>query len=394
MDVTIAVAAAGLITLGLLLTLADFLSGYGRVRNLDAFAPASDGPSVSVVVAARNEERGIEEALRSLLALDYPDLEIVVVNDRSTDGTGAILDRLHGQHPALHRVDVTDLPPGWLGKNHALAVGAAAARGDLLLFTDADVVFAPSTVRRAVTLMEAERLDHLTAVPAVTVPGVLLNAFVATFGVLFSVYSRPWKASDPTSRHHIGVGAFNLVRASAYQRMGTHAAIALRPDDDMRLGQLVKRTGHRQDVVVARHFLSVEWYRSVGEMIDGLMKNAFAGVHYSVPFLLGSTLALLAFNVWPWMALAVTRGRVQALYAAAATLLSLIFLIQARTTGQRAWFLLLYPFGVLLFVYVMWRSALLALTRRAIIWRGTAYPLRDLRAARPAPPVARHAPPG
>lgn len=366
-------------TVLLALTAVDFVIGYWRIRSLADIAPASAGPSVTVIVAARNEALGVERGVRSLLRLDYPALEVVAVNDRSTDETGAILNRVAADDPRLRVVHVTELPSGWLGKNHALSVGAMKAAGDLLLFTDADVVLEPSTLRRAVALMARDRLDHLTAVPHATVSGFALNAFVAAFGVFFSVYSRPWKARDQRSRSHIGVGAFNLLRANVYHRIGTHQAIALRPDDDLKLGKLVKKHGFTQDVVIGRDFVVVEWYTSLGEMVNGLMKNAFAGVGYSVPMLIGATLGLVLTNVWPFAALIVTRGLTQLLAVVAAALVCLIFGMTVRAVGGRYVYVLVYPLAAILFAYVMWRSAWLALSTGHITWRDTAYSLAELR---------------
>ncbi|MFO0949483.1 MAG: glycosyltransferase family 2 protein, partial [Planctomycetota bacterium] len=119
-------------------------------------------PSVSIVIAARDEEAEIERALQSVLHLDYPSLEVIVVNDRSSDGTGAILRRLQGRYPQLKVLDINELPSSWLGKNHALQQGARLAVGELLLFTDADIVFAPVTLKKAIQAMESSQLDHLT----------------------------------------------------------------------------------------------------------------------------------------------------------------------------------------------------------------------------------------
>lgn len=375
---------AYLIAGGLLLTLVDVLIGGSSIRDLADAPPVQDGPLVSVIVAARNEERGIEAGLRSLLRLAYPKLEVIVVNDRSSDGTAAILDRLAANESRVRVVTVAQLPPGWLGKNHALAVGAARAAGTLLVFTDADVIFEPTMVNRAVGVLERDHLDHLTAIPAITKNGIALTALVTTFGVLFAIYSRPWKARDAHSRHYIGVGAFNLIRADAYARMGTHAAIALRPDDDMRLARAVKQTGLRQDVWRAQRLLAVEWYTSVGGMIDGLMKNAYAGIDYNPAALVAATLALLAFNVWPWLALGLTDGTVHSLAVVSVAALSAIVLAHTCTSRVSPLYVLLYPLGILGFVYILWRSALLATSRGAISWRETSYELAALKQARPA----------
>src|SRR6266850_2473571 len=156
---------AALTTLVLAAECIDFATGYRRLRFLKDVMPARAVPPMSIIAAARNEARGIEAAVISLLRLDYPALEIIIVNDRSTDETGAILERLARQHSRLTIKNISELPEGWLGKNHALYAGAAVASGTLLLFTDADVVFEPTTLRRAITLMEQDELDHLTAIP-------------------------------------------------------------------------------------------------------------------------------------------------------------------------------------------------------------------------------------
>jgi glycosyltransferase involved in cell wall biosynthesis len=373
---------AALTTLLLTGAFIDFFIGNSRLRALRDVPPAPDGPTISIIAAARDEARGIEAAIASLLRLDYPALEIIIVNDRSTDGTGAILERLSAQQPRLKVRHVTELPDGWLGKNHALYVGATEAAGALLLFTDADIVFEPTTLRRAVTVMNEGALDHLTAIPDARVRGTALNAFVAAFGVFFSLYTRPWKARDPNSRHHIGVGAFNLLRADTYRAIGTHRAIAMRPDDDLKLGKLVKKHGFRQDVVKGRDFIVVEWYSSLGEMIDGLMKNAFAGIDYSLLATAGATTALFLTNVWPFLALFVTGGVTRALNGVSVLLIVLIFSITTRGSGGRLAYVVPYPAAALLFAYVIWRSALIAVVRGKVRWRGTDYPLEKMRANR------------
>lgn len=379
---TIAALVAGATALVLAGALVDFVVGHRRLRLLRHEPPTSDNRRVSVIVAARNEARGIESALRSVLRLDYPALEVIVVDDRSTDETGSILDRLARQHPHLTVIHVSALPDGWLGKNHALFVAAEAASGELLLFTDADVVFEPSTLTRAVSYLERERLDHVAAIPDVRVPGLALNAFVTAFGVFFSLYARPWKARDPKSRYHIGIGAFNLIRADAYRAIGTHRAIAMRPDDDLKLGKLVKKHGFRQDAVHGQDLVIVEWYSSLREMIDGLMKNAFAGVEYSLLALVGATVALVLINVWPFIGLATSHGLTRAFHGASVVFIVLLFWTSTGFAVDRLGYVVAYPAAALLFAYVMWRSALVATIRGTVTWRGTAYPLAQLRANR------------
>jgi len=381
-DVTLLVLAAftTLLLTGLFI---DFAMGYGHVRALKDIGPAQSGPPLSIIAAARNEARGIEAAVTSLLRLDYPALEIVIVNDRSTDETGAILERLSNVVSGFSRtvkiVNITELPDGWLGKNYALQVGADSATGDLILFTDADIVFEPTTLRRAVALLEKEHTDHLAVIPDIVVPGVALNAFVAAFAVFFSMYARPWKVRDPRSSAHIGIGAFNLIRGEVYRAIGGHRAIAMRPDDDIKLGKLVKKHGFRQDVANGSDLIAVEWYASIGELVDGLMKNAFAGVDYSLWKVAGSSAALFLMNVWPVLALFLTEGITRALNVVSLLLIVLIFW---TVNGTRVAYVLAFPAAAVLFIYIMWRSALIAITRGTIAWRGTEYPLSQMRANR------------
>ncbi|MBI3092576.1 MAG: glycosyltransferase [Candidatus Tectomicrobia bacterium] len=342
-------------------------------------AVAGAAPTVSVIIAARNEARNLRQALLSVLAQEYDAYEVLAVDDRSTDRTGAILDELARRQERLRVLHVSELPPGWLGKNHALHQGALHSRGELLLFTDADVVMEPTVLRRATRFLLRERLDHLTVFPRLTMPGVLLNWLAAAFGVFFISYTKPWKARDAASRCHLGIGAFNLLRRGVYDAIGTHRAIAMRPDDDVKLGKLVKKSGFRQEVLLGQGMLAVEWYTSLREMIDGLMKNAFAGIDYRLSVVIASTLALLLVDVWPFAALAATDGLTRLLNGL--ILLSLVLLCwdNARFYGMRPWYGLGFPLAALVFLYILWRSAIVTLRNHGITWRDTWYPLDELK---------------
>ncbi|MCY3955744.1 MAG: glycosyltransferase [Nitrospira sp.] len=336
-------------------------------------------PAVSVVIPARNEERNLEHALQSVLALDYPDLEIIVVNDRSTDATGAILARMLGRDARLAVVTIDDLPAGWIGKPHALHVGAQQARGEYILFTDADIVFHPSALRKAVAHAQANGFDHVTLIPEGTMPGSFLTTVSATFGMFMFIIFKPWKARDPQSRRYMGIGAFNLIRTSAYRVLGGHGPVALRPDDDLKFGKLVKDDGYRQDVLNGRGMVSVEWYRSVAELIDGLMKNMFAGMRYDVSLVIAATLAALVMHIWPWIGVWVTGGWPQAGYAVTIAMMIVSFGVTMGPFGVKFWQGLLLPLAIGLLVYIQCRSAVLALWRGGIVWRGTFYELRQLK---------------
>jgi len=359
----------------------EILRGNRTIRFLRDLPPLGGPlPRVSIVIPARNEERNLEEALRSVLALDYDNLEIDIVDDRSTDRTGEILDRMAAADPRLRVVRVRELPPGWLGKNHALWLGAEKATGAFLLFTDADVVLEPSALRRAVGAMVADGLDHLTASPSIDRPSALFEMFIGAFSLFFALFTRPWKVKDPKSPSHVGIGAFNLVRAAAYRAVGGHRTIAMRPDDDLKLGKILKAGGCRQEFVFGQGAIRVEWYASVRELIQGLMKNAFSGVDYRVSVVVRATVIQLALLVWPFLAIFLTTGATRWLNLASVLVLLGLCWINAPLAGVRRWHGVGFPVATLLFLYILWRATILTLWNGGIDWRGTHYPLAELKA--------------
>jgi cellulose synthase/poly-beta-1,6-N-acetylglucosamine synthase-like glycosyltransferase len=356
--------------------------GNRRVPTLAAlppWEPTQHAPRVSIIVPARNEARGIGAAIATMLALDYPDFEVIVIDDRSTDGTAQALEAVPDPCRRLRRLGVTELPADWLGKNHANAVGAAAATGEWLLFTDADIHFESLALGRAMRCATEGHWDHLTAAPHARLPGAVLSQFALYFGLLFSLFARPWAARNPRSRAHVGIGAFNLVRRSAYEAIGGHAALRLRPDDDLKLGKLLKQAGYRQLFLNGCGAIEVEWYSTWREVRDGLMKNLFAGSGYSVPLTVFGGLLQLAVLTGPPLGVIFASGVAQWCSALACGLLLLQGWASAPSLGTRRWAGALLPLFGVFGTWLMWRSMYLALSRGYIEWRGTRYPLAELR---------------
>jgi cellulose synthase/poly-beta-1,6-N-acetylglucosamine synthase-like glycosyltransferase len=362
----------------------DLLRGNRTISALREVSPSNspDPPRVSIIVAARNEQRNICAALQSLLALEYPDYELIVVDDRSEDATGRILDDMAAGSARLKIIHVDELPSGWLGKNHALWVGSQRASGELILFTDADIVMEPTVLTRAVTFMEQKQLHHLAATPSMRMPSHFLDMFGVAFIIFFSLFSRPWKARDPNSRCHIGIGAFNLVDAEVYRQVGGHETIRLRPDDDVKLGKIIKQAGYRQDVAYAPDFLMVEWYATLREVVIGLEKNAFSGADYNIPLVLSGVIIHSLCSIWPFVAIFVTHGAVQWIYLAVTALILLIVADSARFHHSRPWHAVGYPLMSVFFIYILLRTMLLNLFQGGIRWRGTFYSLKELKANR------------
>ena len=338
-------------------------------------------PSLSVLVPARNEVDTLPAAAETLLEQELPGLELVLVDDRSDDGTGAAVDALAARDERVTPIHVTELPEGWLGKNHALARAAEAARGDWLLFTDADVHFAPGSLARAVAAAEARGLDHVVVLPQLPPEGFFLEAALGAFGKSFTVSQRMWAVEDPDSSAAVGVGAFNLVRRSALERTPGFDWLRLDVADDLALGRMLKDAGSRCGVYTGRGQVSVRWYTTLRGMVHGLEKNTFAVAGCRATPLVFGALASLALDAAPLLALHGLGLPWLRWLGAATLLLSVPVMISlARWSARPVLPALLYPVGSVLFAYILLRSAWLGLQRGGIVWRGTFHPSAELRA--------------
>lgn len=354
--------------------------GHRKMPVLAEIGPGpGSGPKVSVIVAARNEERKLEAAVRSMAGQDHPDLELIVVDDRSTDATGAILGRLAREDERVRAIHVEELPAGWLGKVHALHVGARAASGAILLFTDADIVFDPSAVARAVAYLERAGLDHLTAAARIEARSPLLQLAVATFILQVTRGGQPWRAADQESRRFAGLGAFNMVRTEAYRAIGGHASMRMALVDDLELGKRLKAAGYRQAMALPGDMIRVEWYPTTPALVRGLRKNGFAAAGYKLRVVLAITVGVLALDVWPWAALVLTGGATFWLNAGLALAAAAAFWDVAPRYGLSRWLGPALPIGALIILYAGWTSTIATLWGGGITWRGTRYSLRELR---------------
>ncbi|MGS2776136.1 glycosyltransferase [Robertmurraya sp. GLU-23] len=363
-----------------LLIFIDAKIGLQRIDRLENEPTSQGGPLVSIIVAGRNEEKGVKESLQSQFSQNYGHLEWVLVNDRSTDNTPNIMNEMQSANKNVNVIHITDLPPGWLGKNHALFVGAKQARGELLLFTDADVLFHKEAIGKAVHYFMKYELDHLTAAPNLRGQRIWLNSFIAFFMFGFSYFKRPWLANNPRSKVGIGIGAFNLVRKEAYKKLGTHEVIKMRPDDDLMLGKKMKEMGFRHRMVTALTLLEVEWYSTVKEALIGLEKNTFAGLHYRISMVMFAIFGVFVSQVLPFFTLFSFEPILIYLSIGNIFLLALIYsMIIKRMTTYSPWMFLLFPFTALLFIYSIIRASFLTFIRGGIVWRGTKYRLKDLR---------------
>lgn len=346
----------------------------------DAVALADEEcPEVSVIFAALDEEEKMPRALESMLAQDYPRYEVVAVNDRSRDATGRIIDEAAAQNSQLKPVHIESLPPGWLGKPHALHRGFEKSTGEWIVFTDGDVRFAPDLLRRAMSVARKNGLDHLTLMPLMDLEGFWEKTAIMYFGLAFIFGFEPWNASNPKSKKFVGGGAFQLVRRAAYEASGGHRRLAMEVIDDMKLGKVMKEAGFRSSMGVGGDFLRVRWHAGVGGIIRGVTKNFFAGANYSLARAAGQVLALVAFSLLPFAALFFASGWAW-IFAAIAVAVA----VTAEGVGS-GWvdvtplYGLTHPLGCLIFCWMLVRSTVVTLWQGGIVWRGTFYRLEELR---------------
>ena len=347
---------------------------------------ASGNPLVSIIVPARNEEEDIEQSLTRLLELDYDNYEVIAVNDRSTDRTGEIMESVVKSphfsqrtremgHPVLRVLHHRELPAGWLGKTHAMWTATNAATGDWLLFTDADVQFKPDSVRRAMAYAEAERADHVVLFPQMIMkrPGEFM--MIAFFQTMFVFGHRPWKVADPKSRDHMGVGAFNLVRRTVYESVGTYEALRMEVLDDMKLGKVVKNAGFAQRNVFGGDLISIRWAHGARGVVDNLTKNFFAVLSFQWWRTLISAFGLAFLNLMPFAGVGLARG-----WADWVRDRSVIDVFDLRgyvaTSNVPPYYFVLHPVSTALFVYTLLLSMCHTLWNDGIIWRGTKDPSR------------------
>jgi hypothetical protein len=359
----------------------EIVRGVPSLPKLGDTAPldSSSCPSVSILVAARDEAAKLPGALATFLAQDYPNHEVVAVDDRSEDATKTILEAAARTNARLKCVRVDVLPDGWLGKPHGLQQAYEHSTGEWLVFTDADVFFAPDLLRRSMALALQNGWDHLTLLGRAEMYGFFETIAMTFFGFGFIMGTKPWQAHDPKSRGYMGVGAFQLVRQSSYEAMGTHRRLRMEVVDDMKLGKLMKESGARSGVARAGEAVSVHWHDGVRNIVRGTTKNFFATTGYRLWLASVQIAGLLLMSVFPFVAVPFARGWALAFGLIAVGLPVLIHAGAAIEFGVSPLWALTHPIGALIFIWMLARSTIVTLRQGGIIWRGTFYPLEELK---------------
>jgi hypothetical protein len=359
----------------------DLALGALSIPALKSVAPLNDAhcPSVSVLFAARDEAEKLPAALETFLALDYPKFDVIAVNDRSEDATEGILRRAAQRDLRLKVISISSLPAGWLGKPHALQEAYDHSTGEWLIFTDADVHFEPDVVRLAIALAEQRHWDHMPLLCHTKMFSAGEKIAMTFFGMAFLLGVRPWRASNPKSGSYVGIGAFQLIRRSTYEKIGEHQRLAMEVVDDVKLGKLVKEAGCSSGIAKSGTSVSVYWHAGVRNIIQGTTKNFFATTGFSLPTVCVQILGLLMLSVMPWMALPFVHGWARLFAAIAVALAICAEGGVAIENGVSPLYALTHPIGALIFGWMLARSTIVTLWQGGITWRGTFYPLEKLK---------------
>ncbi len=337
-------------------------------------------PKLSVIIAACNEADTIEPAIVTLLGQDYPDLEIVLIDDRSTDGTGKIIDGIAGRDARAKAVHIEKLPDGWIGKVNALNEGTAKSTGEWLLFTDADVHFRQGTLRKALALAEADKSDHLALLPKPASNSFWFEVVVSALGAMFLHGTRAVDVGKPGSEAFAGTGAFNLVRRAAFEKTEGFSWLRMEPVDDVGLGLMMSLSGAKSTFAVALRDISIVWYPSLKLMFKGVEKNFFgSAANYSLIRMALIVAFVWAFAIAPFAAIFNFRDLpLLSLWVITYVLMAAGSFFISRRFKQKFFPLFLAQIGLLIVSVMLLRSGIICVRKGGIDWRGTRYKTEDL----------------
>ena len=374
-------AAVALVALSWLALAISAGLGVRKIPYLGSVAPLANAecPTVSILFAGRDEEEKLPGALATFLGQDYPRYEVVAVDDRSEDATGAILDAAARRDSRLKVVHVTSLPEGWLGKTYGLQRAYDASSGEWLVLTDADVHFAPDVLRLAIALAQKNHWDHLPLLAAAKLFTFGEKMVMTFFACAFVLATRPWSVSNPKSSAYVGVGAFQLIRRSTYEKIGTHRRLAMEVVDDVKVGKLVKEAGCRSGVGRAGPAVSVHWHSGVRNLIRGTEKNFFAAANYSLWIAGAQLFSIFMAWIFPWLALPFVHGWARIFAMVAIVVPMLAQAGAAREFRVSMFYALTQPVAAVIFFWMLLRSTIVTVRNGGIRWRGTFYPLEELR---------------
>lgn len=366
----------------------DIVMHLGSVPDLTDGPPPNDDviaalPTLAVIVPARNEGENIRATLASLIASDYPKLQVLAVDDRSTDATGEIMDAFAAADSCVQVIRITSLPDGWMGKLHAMHQAAQLASAEWLLFTDGDVIFAPASLSAAVAHAERSGADHFVVIPTLVMKRMGERSMIGFIQASAGLGSRLWRVSDPKAKRDIvGIGAFNLIRRDAYGRLGGFAATPMEVIEDVRLAKRVKQAGFAQRVAIAPGMVQVHWASGGIGLARNLTKNLFAA--FAFCWWMAAIACTWLLVVYPGAFIGLIAGalRWHFLLAPCALIVLSMFAVgwkYKRINSISVFYVLTYPIAATVLAVALLSSVVLTWMRGGVLWRGTLYPLSELK---------------
>lgn len=334
-------------------------------------AAATPGPLLSIVIPARNEERNIERTVRAMLAQTYSQLEVIVVDDRSTDRTGEILSDIAKEDSRLVIINGEEPPPDWLGKPWACHQGSRIARGELLLIVDADVYYKPDAIASMVAYMSAHpEIAMTTVLPEFDLVGFWEHVAMPMLAVTATMFMPTWLSNRTTIvAFGIGGGTGNLIRRGDFDDIGGYTGLHNAVVDDVGMAQQLRACGKRTHVVLAHDLISLRMYHGAREIIEGFTKNVFTafGGFFAMLTLLPM---MIAFHFVPYV-LALRGDTLALIVVGLITICRLIVFLPLRLRIDNALFG--HPPMIVIWTWIFARSMWMTGVRRKLQWRGRAY---------------------
>ncbi len=357
-----------------------------RLKTLDKIDAISliEFPSISVIITAKDEENEIEDAINSRLESDYPNIEFIIVNDRSIDKTLQIINGIAKKDKRVKVVNIKDLRDGWLGKINALNEGKKIANGDWLLFSDGDAFIKPGTLKKVIRLCLKNNIDFVAVLPEFYSSNFVVDVPVSIFFRSLMTMGRAYKAEDKKSRVSVGSGSFNFVRREAFEKAGEFEKLKMEVIDDVAMGQILKSSGAKTSMLIGKKFVGVKWYSNLKSLFDGMGRAMMAGLgnfNFFQLFLL-STIAFI-IDTTPFIIL-IPFGIP---YLQLIGIVSIVFIISAtiitdNLMNRSFYYSFFLPIGYLLIYLIALYGGLRIFINRGLIWRNTFYSINDLKKGR------------
>ena len=381
MKTTLVISVLWFVAFAWLVIVVLTIHGQSRQRSLLATNNrASDPPLVSILVPARNEQhRVLEHCIRSILAQDYGRFEVIAVNDRSTDETGAILARLAKSDERLRVIEGEELPQGWLGKPYAMQQALNHARGEWILATDADMIFEPAVLRTALNRTFEAQGDALTLIPRFEAHSFWERVMIPTWEWVFLMFTVFYRINNPKTDRAAAIGGFFLIRRTVLDRVGGYKALKDEVMEDVRLADRIKRSGARLLIDRAPALIRTRMYRTFGEMWECSTKNWFSGMNFSLSLALSSVASMYLGAVAPPLialvaVIAIASGTDLSLLLIPAALSwlfqVLVMAISSRRSGVSPLYALTAPLGLGVIYAMLLDSSIRITTGRGVTWKG------------------------